>query len=550
MRLMANWKLRTVGGSCLLTLLSTLSQAGQAGAQVPAGPPALPERIITKSSSFDLPILMKDQQTKQKLREVCLYVKTPGAGWVKHETALPTATKFSYKAPQDGEYWFNLVTIDNTGRATPADVTSAPPGLRVVVDSKPPVIDVQVTADKDCTLRCTMQDAHPNPKSLKAVAHSPAGDVALEAVKDQDGVFHVRPEHMSCTIHVTASDQAGNTAMREVNVKEVLAATHPAPATPAALPMSVGNTGASRPLTVETPVVAQTPPTPSVVTPAAAVEKTATPPAAPNVSAPPATPTVPTVPSVGAAPTAPALPGGVGGTPTTAFSEFSAKLAQMPTEAQPHTAKGPAGRRIINTTHASIDYRIDTVGPSGVGKVEVYMSHDEGKSWRRVAEDIDRTTPAEVDLPGEGLFGIRLAITNGNGFGGTPPTAGAQPHVWVEVDTTPPFVQLRPIEIVPQAGAIDIRWSASDPNLAPEPVTLYYRTRPDAPWQPIAKHIKNDGSHRWSFPHDAGSQFLFKVEVVDLAGNVARAESQTPVVLDMTEPRASVISVTGMNKGN
>ncbi len=99
-------------------------------------------------------------------------------------------------------------------------------------------------------------------------------------------------------------------------------------------------------------------------------------------------------------------------------------------------------------------------------------------------------------------------------------------------------------------GAIDIRWNASDPNLSSEPVTLYYRARPDAPWQPIAKHIKNDGTYHWTFPHDAGSQFFFKVEVADRAGNVARAESQTPIMLDMTEPRASVVSVSGTSKGN
>src|SRR5206468_6036978 len=131
------------------------------------------------------------------------------------------------------------------------------------------------------------------------------------------------------------------------------------------------------------------------------------------------------------------------------------------------------------TTHASVEYRIDQVGPSGVGKVEVYMTADQGQSWQRLREDIDRKSPADIDLPGDGLFGIRLAITNGNGFGGTPPKMGDAPHCWIEVDTTPPFVQLRPTEIVPQGGALDIRWTASDQNLGAEPVSLFFRTRAD-----------------------------------------------------------------------
>jgi hypothetical protein len=239
----------------------------------------------------------------------------------------------------------------------------------------------------------------------------------------------------------------------------------------------------------------------------------------------------------------------VASTPLPTVPSLDPKMPTLPADTSTTVSKtGPANRRLIGTTRASIDYRIDQTGPSGVGKVEIYVTHDQGTTWRRAGEDADRQSPAEVDLPGEGLFGIRLAITNGNGFGGTPPARGDAPHCWVEVDTTPPFVQLRPTEIVPQGGALDIRWTASDQNLGAEPVSLFFRTRADAPWQPIARGLKNDGLHRWTFPRDAGSQFLFKVEVADMAGNIARAESQAPVVLDMTEPRASVVGITGMGK--
>ncbi len=222
MRLMGYGKLRIVGGTGLLTLLSTLGPALPAGAQVPAAPPApsgLPERIIyTKSSSFDLPILMKDRATQQRLREVCLYVKAPGTNWVKQDSAPPAAHKFSYRAPRDGEYWFNLVTIDNQGRATPPDVTSAPPGLRVVVDTRPPVIEMDLAGDSDGTLRCKVQDEHIDAKLekvLTAVAHGPAGDTPLEMVAGQPGVFRVRADLRNCTIRVTAIDLAKNSTSRK-----------------------------------------------------------------------------------------------------------------------------------------------------------------------------------------------------------------------------------------------------------------------------------------------------------------------------------------------
>jgi hypothetical protein len=206
----------------------------------------------------------------------------------------------------------------------------------------------------------------------------------------------------------------------------------------------------------------------------------------------------------------------------------------------------PANRKIINTTHASIDYRIDTVGPSGVGRVDVYLTPDRGQNWIKVGEDLDKRTPAEIDLPGEGLFGIRLAITNGNGFGGRAPKAGDRPSLFIEVDATSPFVQLQPIDMVPGSGAIDIRWSATDANMASEPISIFFRTRADGNWQPIARNVKNDGVYRWAFPRDLGPQFFLKLEVADMAGNTTKVETPTPILLDMTEPEATLVDVIGI----
>jgi hypothetical protein len=213
-------------------------------------------------------------------------------------------------------------------------------------------------------------------------------------------------------------------------------------------------------------------------------------------------------------------------------------------EATPRSP-GALSKQIINTARAVLDYRIDQVGPSGVGKVEVYLTSDQGETWKKIGEDADRRSPVEFDLSGEGLFGIRLAVTNGNGFGGTPPQRGEVATCLIDVDTSAPSVQLRPIEPVVANGMLDIRWQATDKNLGAEPVNLYYRARADGAWQPIARGLKNDGVYRWAFPRDAAAHFLVKLEVTDLAGNTARVETPNPVVLDTSEPRATVVGVTG-----
>src|SRR5437016_8986678 len=51
-------------------------------------------------------------------------------------------------------------------------------------------------------------------------------------------------------------------------------------------------------------------------------------------------------------------------------------------------------------------------------------------------------SPIEFDLPGEGLYGVALVMTNGTGLSTTPPQTGESPDYWVEVDLTRPAAQL------------------------------------------------------------------------------------------------------------
>ncbi|HEX3316092.1 MAG TPA: hypothetical protein VHR72_14435 [Gemmataceae bacterium] len=218
----------------------------------------------------------------------------------------------------------------------------------------------------------------------------------------------------------------------------------------------------------------------------------------------------------------------------------------MPTGMLP--SEKPADRRMLSSTTCQLEYRIDTVGPSGISRVDIYITRDRGQTWEKLAEDTNKRSPVSINLPGEGVYGVRLAITNGNGFGGRAPHAGDRPQFVVEVDATSPRVEFHPYEIV--NGAIDIRWSASDANLGPEPVNLFYRARADQGWQVMARNVKNDGSYRWAFPPEIGGQVFVKLEVADLAGNMTKVETPTPILLDQTEPEATLIDVVGVGRGS
>src|SRR5262249_25229645 len=144
-------------------------------------------------------------------------------------------------------------------------------------------------------------------------------------------------------------------------------------------------------------------------------------------------------------------------------------------------------------------------------------------AWQRLAINTNPKSPAVVQLPNEGLFGIRIVVTNGNGFGGYPPQPNDPPSDWIEGGTTPPFVQLHPIGPVTGGDVIDINWTATDKNLGQEPVNLMFATQRNGQWYPIARNLPNTGKFSWHFPRDIGAQFFVRLEVIDEAGNITRS---------------------------
>ena len=60
----------------------------------------------------------------------------------------------------------------------------------------------------------------------------------------------------------------------------------------------------------------------------------------------------------------------------------------------PQAKTAQALPRLVNSTRTTLDYKIEGVGPSGVGKVEIWITGDGGKTWNRKSEDPDMISPA------------------------------------------------------------------------------------------------------------------------------------------------------------
>jgi hypothetical protein len=204
---------------------------------------------------------------------------------------------------------------------------------------------------------------------------------------------------------------------------------------------------------------------------------------------------------------------------------------------------GMSGVRVVNNKRITLNYKINDVGPSGVSSIDVWVTHD-GRVWKKLDVGTQTHPPCIVEVSDEGLYGFSLLARNGLGLGKAPPQAGDVPQVWVDVDLTRPTVQLMGVEVTgPSKGTAIISWSAADKNLGPRPITLSYSETGKGMWTPIAASLANSGRYIWQMPSSVSGRFLVRVEATDLAGNTGSAQSQEPVLIDLSQPTISILNV-------
>lgn len=204
--------------------------------------------------------------------------------------------------------------------------------------------------------------------------------------------------------------------------------------------------------------------------------------------------------------------------------------------------RGPAANVIVvNDPQVSLEYEMK-FGASGVSKVELWLTEDEGRTWRPYAEDEDKKSPITAKLPGQGLFGVRLVTTSGAGLSEGPPQPGDPPDIRIEVDTTPPHVQLFEPKADPQRpDTLVLSWTATDRNLAQKPVTLEY-AEPRGAWQTIASNQPAVGSLNWQLPRPL-SHVQLRVTAIDTAGNRSVAETREAFPCDLNKTKGRIIGI-------
>ncbi len=207
----------------------------------------------------------------------------------------------------------------------------------------------------------------------------------------------------------------------------------------------------------------------------------------------------------------------------------------------------PAGERpyMINSRKFALEYEVQSVGAAGLSKVQVWGTRDGGRTWSSFAVEPARNGPVHVNVDGEGLYGFRITVLDGNGVGGKAPQAGDLPELWVGVDLTKPTAQLTGVDLGtgPHAGELAIRWQAADALLAARPITLLFSDHSGGPWSIIAAGLDNTGVYNWRFNGRVPDTIYLRLEARDEAGNVGQFETPDPISLDPNRPHGVIRNV-------
>jgi hypothetical protein len=578
----------------------TLGVVAAACAQT-ANPP-LPPAVYSRQNVFPIPFRIEGGSAAAK-GEVQLYLSEDrGATWQIAGRAPLTGTQFNFRANRDGEHWFMVRTLDSMGVLRPDG--PAAPELRVVIDTAQPEINLETTRGQDGEIRARWRitDANLKPQTFK-VSHQIRGagdswhDAAVDPLKQEpsgnswsgEAAWWPDDTTKTLTVRIEVSDLAGNRATTQSLVEppfkpaeSIAQSTLPPPS----------ENRAAQPKPHATPWPAQesnrTPshdagepvglPQMSETFPGSTADAKSRGPVARRASdngertrpsnwSPNRTEEV--------LPSPPGWPNDLQERTDRPVSDTVTKPAvteehpieTVPSEKRPpqdelklspanDTDHGPTAfdgqmlprgvrPRMVNRRRFEMEYDVSSIGPEGIGKIELWGTRDGGRTWNLFQVDNDNRSPIVVNVNAEGLYGFRMVVETSTGLRGTPPGSGDLPEVWVGVDTNKPQAKLwiadAPTAVRP--CELSIRWNADDEMLAARPVSLSFSDSPTGPWSTIAAGLENTGRYDWRLDNRVPDSIYVRLEVRDEAGNSLVVDTPEAVSVARIRPQGRILNV-------
>ncbi|HEX3148261.1 MAG TPA: hypothetical protein VHR66_09255 [Gemmataceae bacterium] len=198
--------------------------------------------------------------------------------------------------------------------------------------------------------------------------------------------------------------------------------------------------------------------------------------------------------------------------------------------------------KLVNTRAIALDFEITKAGVSQVSAVELWTTRDGGQTWAKTDEMAGCQSPFRTRLGSEGDYGFRLVFVSESGMRTSEPASGKQPDLNVILDTTPPKIELMPLQSIPdQPGKIRVAWKLSDRHMAHPSIRLHFSTD-GRTWLPMDAVIAN-GYADWTMPAGLPHQVMIRLTARDDAGNEATAYLPNRVSIDLVVPQGKLTGI-------
>ena len=530
--------------------------------------------IYRKARNFRIPFNL-NASGKDQIKELHLLVSEDyGYHWRVNSKTFPDHPFFTFRSSHDGEFWFAVQTRTTDGRVSPSLESTIQPNLKVSVDTFPPslVLEPGERRASLATVRWECKDENLDLTTLvleyQAEGASSWRKVPIGTPKVKGGRRWDAGTAAAIKVRASVTDRAGNVSEAFIDLPEGSASQPDLVSAPQSFdeppPLSgMPNGGGSE-------VMAGPGFTPVSDDPPSSRGSTV---GAPQTRGSRARSSAGTKPNrvakaaqanwdrdPGRAGLGSSERGGANQGPDDLFSASggsgfgaggsspAAGSAERPASNGAPGVRNGGETLLVASPKFKLQYAVEDAGPAGPATVELWITHDGGRTWIRRGGDDDRVSPIEVDLGGEGTFGLCLVARSASGLGDQPPAPGDPPQSWVEVDSTVPVVQIQTPQIGTgvNAGKIAIAWKASDLHLPARSVTLSWRSdQPGAQWQTIADGLDNAGQFIWNVPPAVSEKFHLKVEATDSVGHHGTADTTEsgPIAVDRSRPRSRIIGL-------
>ena len=527
----------------------------------------LPKPTYTSKTRFRIPFKIDEAALKRMdAREIQLHVsQNQGQTWELAQVLPPDGGKFEYECSAEGEYWFAVKTLDGRRQLHPPRGTYET-GLIVVVDTTNPTLDValqQVAAGK-VQLRWRATDTNLDINSLRIEYLTMASDdwVLLDLAPRARGETAWLVEKSGVvSVRGSISDLAGNAASARTQT-DVDAANHPATKS---RPIPQGKIATSTPDHETEDAAAGSGSTVSAVPfPGSRHQETDSvdddfiPPSPRLADAGDTNPQTtqplklnsnrPRAPLPVSAPskqfqTTPALAGSGNESmgPQKLVSQHTRKATPRSDSNHPNHR-----HRYVNSRRFQLGYKLEDIGPTGIGAVELFITEDDGRTWWKYGDDPDQKSPFEVEVPEDKEYGFAIRVRSGAGLSMDPPVPGEPPAIIVDIDRTAPRIQLLPTR-QGQGGLANrllLKWEITEEHPAEKPISIYYASKRSGPWEQISGWKEDaNGEFEWTVGNGVPAQFYLRIIARDAAGNVAKAETLQPIAMDSSHPTAQFLDV-------